>query len=86
MMRTGAILGSALTGAAVGALLTLSGKEKNQVTNYFSGFRGNMTDYISQFSDKISEWKGMIPGLQQEVQNSVPLKSNTSHVGRRARA
>jgi hypothetical protein len=36
-MRTGAIIGSALAGAAIGAIATMEATERTTVTNYLSG-------------------------------------------------
>ncbi len=36
-MRTGAIIGSALAGAVVGAIVTMESSERRAVSNYFSG-------------------------------------------------
>lgn len=36
-MRTGAIIGSALAGAVVGAIVTMDNSERRAVSNYFSG-------------------------------------------------
>jgi hypothetical protein len=76
-MRVGAIVGSALAGAAAGAVLTMNRRDKNQITNFFSGLSGNVSDYVTQFSGKLDEWKDLIPGLKT-VEDHVPATTGKS--------
>jgi hypothetical protein len=73
-MRTGVIIGSALAGAAAGALMTLNEREKRAVAEFFSDIKDKVMDLAENVKDKAVEVADKLPGRVKDMADRLPNK------------
>lgn len=66
-MKTGVIIGSALAGAAVGAILTLEKKERETIVDFLTDVKDKVFDFAGDVKEKATELVDKLPGKVKDI-------------------
>jgi hypothetical protein len=66
-MKTGVIIGSALAGAAAGAILTLDKRERDQVMDLLGTIKDKVMTFAGDVKDKAVDLVDKLPGKVKEM-------------------
>lgn len=73
-MRTGVIIGSAMAGAAAGALMTLNEREKRAIVEFFNDVKEKVVELAGTVKDKAVQVADQLPGRVKELTDKLPGK------------